>query len=660
MVRKQVLSVLLLLLAGSICSYSKDYKVTSPSGALEMCISVEDGVHWGLSVEGTKVMDGCGIGIQTLVQNGMAVKSYGEGAKVSKVRSRSVSEHIVAPFYRQAEFDAEYGLLTLAFRGGWGIEARAYDDGVAYRIFLDQEKVDVLGESASFRFTGKYSTLVPYTKPSDIPFQTSFENLYVRQETGTADPEGCFAFTPVYVDAGVGRLLIMESDVENYPGMFLRSTEDGFEGVFPPVPGDDSNRIAKAAYGKHLPWRIVGYAKDDKGLPVNNMVYALGSENRLDDISWIEPGFSAWDWWNANVLHGVPFKSGINTETYKYDIDFAARFGIPYIIIDDGWYYRGPDPATHDMTRSIPEMDIPEICRYGKEKGVKVILWCSKGALIGRLERIMDMYEEMGVSGFKVDFFDAQNQNIVNMAYRMLESAARHHMVMDLHGFYKPTGINRTWPNLLNVEGVFGLENAKWMRPVVDMPRNDATIPFIRQAAGFMDYTPGALRNAGKDGFAPIVSRPLVQGTRAHQVALYLVLDMPLAVLCDSPSDYIREEVTTRFITSLPTVFDQTAVLSGKAEEGIVMARRKGSDWYVGGITSFEGRTVDVDLSFLPEGQWDMEFFHDGPNSDVAGTDFVLETMTVPAGTVLPVEMSPGGGFAMILRPAATSQALLP
>ena len=645
--RRCLLVFLSVLLPLAATAKVQEYKVASPSGELELSIQVDASVSWGLSVKGTRVIDGSAISLKG------SMGEFGKDAKVKKAVRAARSEHIVAPFYRQAGFDAKYNSLSLVFKDGWGLEARAYDDGVAYRIVNNSRTPsgDVYGETAEFNFCGSYPMLVPFVLPNDVPYKSSFENTYSEETAGYAD-EGKLAFTPVYVDAPAGKLLIMEADVENYPGMFLRPTDKGFRAEFPPVAGDAAKGIARSVEGRSYPWRIIGYAADDTGLPLNNMVYALGSPNRVDDISWIKPGQSTWDWWNGNARHGVDFESGINTASYKYDVDFAARYGIPYVLVDAGWYETGPDPSKYDMTRPVEGMDVRELCRYAESKGVKIVLWCSKGALYPRMEQIFDMYSAMGVSGFKVDYFDSQDQFTVNMSYRILESAARHRLVVDLHGFYKPTGNNRTWPNLLNVEGVFGLENVKWMNADTDMPRNDATIAFIRQAAGYHDYTPGALKNAMGKRYRSVYSRPESQSTRAHQVALYIVFDMPFAMLCDSSSDYLREDATTGFITSIPTVFDHTRVLSGKVGESVVIARRKGDCWYVGGITDSSARSAAVDLSFLPEGKWNVELFRDGVNSDVVGEDFSLVRIaSVDNTTSIPVDMVAGGGFAMIIKP---------
>ena len=380
-------------------------------------------------------------------------------------------------------------------------------------------------------------------------------------------------------------------------------------------------------------------------LPVNNMVYQLASPCRLDDVSWISVGQSSWDWWNAFRRHGVDFKAGINTETYLYDIDFAAKFGIRYILLDEGWY------KNKNIFTTVDEIDIPRICAHAAEKGVGVILWVSKGVLGLKPEKAFKHYSEMGVSGFKIDFFDSQEAAMVGRITRYAEAAAKYHLVIDFHGIYKPVGLNRTYPNVLNFEGVYGLENMKWCNPDrCDMPRNDVILPYIRQAAGQMDYTPGALRNATRKDFRAVSAKPMSQGTRAHQLACYVVFDAPLQMLCDSPSDYLREEETTRWIASIPTVFDSTNILSGKTGEWILTLREKSGSYYLGAMTSWTARDIPVDFSFLPEGEWNCCIFRDGVNADTVAEDYVVDTFKVSSSDSRIFHLAQGGGFVMIIK----------
>lgn len=639
-----------ILLPLSAMTHARSYEVKSPSGALSLGITVDGQCCWSLSVNGSSTVKDSPLALD------LGDRLLGPGARVQKVSRSSVKECIVAPFYRQASFNTAYNSLTLKMKGGWSLEARAYDDGVAYRfVTAFGSGVRVKGETACFRLAEPYRMLVPYVWRRDDGdrYRSAFENLYAEVRSGDVSAaEGRLAFCPVYVDLGNdGRLLLTEADLWDYPGMFLRTTEEGFEAEFPPFP--DNTQVQNGKYLDYLtdadgsrsyPWRVVAYGQDDCDLPLNNMVYQLAAPCRLDDLSWITPGRSSWDWWSGFRLHGVPFKAGINTESYLYHIDFAAKYHLAYITVDAGWY------KGNDMFKPIDGIDIDRICSYAASKGVKVILWVSKGVLGLNPDKAFGYYAKKGVAGFKIDYFDSQEAAMVARINMYAAIAAKYKLVLDFHGIFKPVGLNRTYPNVLNFEGVFGLENLKWCNPErCDMPRNDVILPYVRQAAGQMDYTPGALRNARKKDFRAVNSKPMSMGTRAHQLACYVVFDSPLEMLCDSPSDYIKEDETTRWITSIPTVFERTVVLSGKIGEWIVTAREKDGNWYVGGLTSWTGRDIEVDLSVLPSGKWHYRLFKDGANADTVGEDYAVTEGFVESGGRKTVRMAPGGGFVMIL-----------
>ena len=646
---KKTILLLLSVFLPLVFICAKDYKVASPSGKLVLTVSAGPDITWSLRVDGEMVLSDNHI---AMVMDGIAL---GNNARVLKVRKGFETEHIDAPMYRQASFETSYNWLSVKCKGDYSLEFRAYDDGVAYRFVTNRPDIrKIASETVEFSFTNPYNMYVPYAKTSDKDkYRTSFESLYEEVKAGdNLAAGGRLAFMPVYVDLGEnGRLLLMESDLWDYPGMFLRTTDKGFEAEFPPYP--ENTQVQNAKYLDYLnvvagtrtfPWRIVAYAEDETGLPVNNMVYQLATPSKLEDISWIEGGLSSWDWWNDFRLWGVPFKSGINTESYLYHIDFAAKYGLKYVLVDEGWYKKG------DMFSPIASMDIPRLCAYAKEKGVKLMLWVSKGVLGLKPEKAFEHYSKMGVAGFKIDFFDSQEAAMVSRINMYAKIAAEYHLVVDFHGIYKPVGLSRTWPNVLNYEGVFGLENMKWCNPDrCDMPRNDVILPYIRQAAGCMDYTPGAMRNTVRSDFRAVNSKPMSQGTRAHQVACYVVFDEPLAMLCDSPSMYIREDETTRFIASIPTVLDRTRILSGKIGESIVTLREKDGKYFVGGMTSWQERDLNVDFSFLPEGKWRCRLFADGPNADKTGEDYVLTESSIDSASSANIHLAPGGGFAMII-----------
>ena len=369
----------------------------------------------------------------------------------------------------------------------------------------------------------------------------------------------------------------------------------------------------------------------------------MASPNRIGDVSWIKPGKVAWDWWNWWNLYDVDFAAGINNDTYKYYIDFASQYGIEYVILDEGWAVN----KQADLFQVIPEINLPELVRYGAERNVGLVLWAGYAAMDKDMEHVCQHYSEMGIKGFKVDFMDGDDQMIVDFYYRMAATAAKYHLFIDFHGAYKPTGLNRTYPNVLNHEGVYGMEQERWDSKS-DFVTNEVTIPFIRMLAGPMDYTQGAMRNAGKYSFTAIYTEPMSQGTRCRQLAEYVIFESPFNMLCDSPSNYIREDECTRFIASVPTTWDETIVLDGKVGEYLVIARRKGFRWYVGAITNWEERDLELDLSVLPNfGAKSGRIFRDGINANRAARDYKAEQIQV-MGNKVKVHLAEAGGAVMV------------
>ena len=657
---KSTLKFTLLAVAALITIHlqAKDYGVTSPDGRLTLSVNCAENCTWTLDIDGTTVTTGNRIGMECKLAK-EAITILGNKPKVQKVIKGQVRTQIATPFYKQKEVQDHYNWLTLKMKGGYDIELRAYDQGVAYRLVTHiKDSISIKNEFVEFHNADKMDAFIPYQgKRKEDIYETSFENTYEFVPAGTRARTDRFAFLPILVKTkDKGALLLMESDIQDYPGMFIRTEADAWRAEFPPIPSafrysrrynvhrfGYGDVIARTAGTRTFPWRIIGHADKDGDLPVNDLTWLLSSPSRLNDISWIEPGLSAWDWWNDFKLTGVNFQSGINTQTYLYHIDFAASFGLKYIVLDEGWY-KAPD-----IMHPIPEIDIKAICDHAAAKGIKVILWAT-GALVDMadMDKVFDHYADLGVGGFKLDFFDGQDALTVNLVHRLAFSAARHHLVLDLHGIYKPSGLNRTWPNLLGFEGVYGLENLS--HKDLDLPLYDVTFPYIRQVSGPTDYTPGAMRSAARGEKVLVARGGASQGTRAHQIALYVVLDQPFGILCDSPSLYLQEPLTTAYIASIPTVFDKTFVLSGQVGESIVSVREKDGKWYIGGLTNWDARDVTVDLSFLPAGQWKAAIYKDGVNADKYGNDFVLEEMLVSCGDTLNLHLAPAGGFAVILE----------
>jgi alpha-glucosidase len=402
--------------------------------------------------------------------------------------------------------------------------------------------------------------------------------------------------------------------------------------------------IAKTQGTRMFPWRVVIISASDKELLNNDMVYRLASPSRVEDTSWIKPGKVAWDWWNDWNISHIDFRAGINTETYKYYIDFAAANHIEYILLDEGW------ADSKDIMKIVPEINLQQIIDYGKQKEVGVWLWGGWLPLDQKIDEALSKYSRMGIKGFKIDFMDRDDQKMVQFCYRMAKKAAEYHLMIDYHGIYKPTGLQRTYPNILNFEAVHGMEQLKWSNP--DMPKFDVTIPFIRMIAGPMDYTPGAMRNATKEGFRPINSQPMSQGTRCHQLAMYIMYEAPFEMLSDNPTIYMHEPEGLNFIASVPTTFDETVALDGKVGEYAAIARRKNDTWFIGAMGNWDAHDIIIDLSFLKDGNYEAEIFKDGINADRDATDYKREGIKVSAKDKINVHLSTGGGWVAKIYPA--------
>jgi alpha-glucosidase len=383
---------------------------------------------------------------------------------------------------------------------------------------------------------------------------------------------------------------------------------------------------------------VVIVSTEDKQLADNDMVQKLASPSKIADQSWIKPGKVAWDWWNDWNISHVDFKSGINNATYKYYMDFASANKIEYIVIDEGW------SNIVDLNQISPDINIDELVAYGKQKNVGIILWSSWYALTRQTDAAFKKFADKGIKGFKIDFIDRDDQKMVASLYDIAQKAADHHLIVDYHGMYKPGGLQRTYPNILNFEGVKGMENVKW--GVVNHPGYDVSIPFIRMLAGPMDYTPGAMRNASKDNYRPVNGNPMSQGTRSHQLAMYTVFEAPLQMLADNPTIYMREQESTDFIAAVPTTFDETVALDGKVGEFVAIARRKGTTWYAGAMSNWTGRDLSIDLSFLGSGSYKATIFEDGVNADKEATDYKKIVTTVTSKDKLNVKLASGGGWA--------------
>ena len=644
---------------------AKNYEVASPSGDLRAVVSVTNsGTTLSVFAGETEVLAPSPISITIKENNESRTKVlWGMNSKQPKVRRSFVDEMIPAPVYKRFQVKDRYNQMVLT-SGKQGLVVRAYDDGIAYRLtYKSNIPYTVYNEQVDFTFPADYPMYASYVKRGDdgdfeSQYINSFENTY-EHESITKFKSSRLLFLPVLVELPHGmKVCITEADLDNYPGMYLVGGGDTpvLTSHFAPVPKTTvqggHNMLQKFVTSREeyiardanaqLPWRVIAVAGNDAELAASDIVFRLGKPLRIADTSWIKPGKVAWDWWNAWNLYGVDFRAGINNETYKYYIDFAAENGIEYVILDEGWAVN----KKADLMQVVPEIDLPELVTYADGKNVGLFLWAGYWAFHRDMENVVKHYADMGIKGFKVDFMDRDDQEMVRFINEASELCARYNMLVDFHGMYKPTGAQRTWPNVINYEGVNGLEQLKWSPKGYDQVTYDVQIPFIRQFAGPMDYTQGAMRNAIKKNYNPVNSEPMSQGTRCRQLATYVIFDSPLNMLCDNPSNYKREPECTAFIARIPTVWDETLGLDGKVGEYITMARRSGDEWYVGGLTNWDKRDIIVDLSFLGEGFYEIELFKDGINADRAACDYKRVVMPVPEDRQLKVTLFPGGGFA--------------
>ena len=648
--RACLIFILLLAWAGTSLS-AKTHELYSPDKKIKVIIQVDRAVSYSVFCDGKEILSPSPISL-TIERSGV----LGKEPRLSGVKSRTVNDRIIPPVKEKRAVIADrFNEAVLTFKGSYGLVFRAYDDGVAYRFFTKLKgRVKVISEEVSLKFNRDHSVYFPVTDSFLSSFERNYSYLPLSQITAEK-----MAFLPVLIDIQDGpKVAITEADLDDYPGLYLMGSPDGspaLRGTFAAYPlkeeqkrdrtlavAERADYIADTDGTREFPWRVLAITRRDGELLENDIVYRLARPPVLKDTSWIKPGKVAWDWWNDLNLFGVDFESGINTRTYKYYIDFAAKFGIEYIILDEGW----SDPA--DLLKTNPDLDMPGLLAYACEKNVGLVLWCVWLTLDRQLQEALDLFERWGVRGIKVDFMDRDDQKVVNFHKRVAAEAAKRKLVVDFHGAFKPTGLRRQYPNLLTREGVLGLEYNKWSKSVT--PEHDLLIPFIRMLAGPMDFTPGAMRNAGEKDFQAVFSEPMSQGTRCHQLAMYVVYESPLQMLSDSPSAYLREPEIMDFLAKVPTVWDETIGLGAKVGDYVVVARKSGDEWYVGAMTDWTPRELEIDFGFLGAGEYQAEVYADGVNAARYASDYTKSSLAVKAGDRLKIKLAPGGGWAARLH----------
>ena len=655
---KQTGLVLTLFLILAVSCGRSEYSVESPDGSMCVKVSVKGETTWSLYVDGKLV---CGpSAISMTLSDG---KVYGHSGRPENFSLISRQGQIKAPVYRKSVIDDCFNELTLDY-SDYAVQVRAYDEGVAYRFrSKSTEPFRVENEQASFMFPDDWKCYVPYSNNDDTDlnaqFFCSFENRYQHIPLSGWDTKR-IAFLPVMIDAPDGvKLLITESDLRSYPGMFLSNwdQDNSLTGVFAPLPDQieqgghnmlqgivktRKGYIAEKQGATDFPWRIIAVSRRDIDMADNDMVYKLAKpSDPAMDFSWVRPGKVAWEWWNDWNIRGINFQPGVNTATYKHYIDFASENGIEYVILDEGWSVN----LAADLYQIVPEIDLNEILSYAEKKNVGIILWAGYWALNRDIEGLFKHYSEMGVKGFKIDFMDRDDQMILDFLEESASIAARYHLLVDYHGTSKPSGLHRTYPNIINYEGIHGLENMKWSPASVDQVTYDVTVPYIRFMAGPADYTQGAMHNATRSQYRPSNHSPMSQGTRCHQLAEYIVFSSPLNMLCDSPSNYREEPECTAFISAIPTVWDRTRALDGEITEYAVIARQKDNTWYVGALNGWKSRDLDLDLDFLGQGDFSMTVFSDGADADVNAQAYTVTQSMLPESRHVRIHMASGGGW---------------
>lgn len=626
---------------------AKVIDVKSPNGELNISVDVKDKIYYSVSYGNDLLLKDCYLNLQ--LEN----EILGNNPKLRSTKKGVIDESVKREIpLKNAVVKNHCNTLRMNFAGNYAVEFRVFDNGVAYRFITDKKGENiVMGEDFVLNFPANYKAHL--SQPNG--FKTSYEYPYTHVNTEEYKATDRMTYLPILLETNKPyKILISEADLHDYPCMFLKSTgQNGMQSLFPKVPlefGEDGDRslkilkeadyIAKTAGKRSFPWRFMVITKEDKQLLENEMVYNLSTPCVLEDYSWIKPGQVSWEWWHDARLYGVDFRSGYNMDSYKYYIDFASKFGIPYIIMDEGWAKSTRDPYTPN-----PTINLAELIQYGKERNVKIVLWLTWLAVENNFD-LFKTFADWGVAGVKIDFMDRSDQWMVNYYERVAKEAAKHKLFVDFHGSFKPAGLERKYPNVLSYEGVLGMEQGGNCRPA-----NSIYLPFMRNAVGPMDFTPGSMLSAQPEDNRSTRANAMGSGTRAYQMALFVVFESGLQMLADNPVYYYRERPCTEFISSVPVTWDEIKVLYAKVGEAVVVARRKGDKWFIGGITNNEGRTINLDLSFLPAGQsFTLTSFEDGINADRQAMDYKQRESKVNNATQLTIKMVRNGGWAGVIK----------
>jgi len=653
-------SVILMVFLSSLGNVTaQDVSIKSPDGKLNVKIELSETINWNVLLDDNVIIE------KAIISMNMGDnRVLGASPKLRSKSTESVQETLPVQIpNKDAIIQNNFNELALNFKGGYQLLFRAFNDGIAYQFIDKSSKTKkVVNEQLTLTFPKGSSSFFP----QEESMYSHNEREYINK--GLSDfATGDFCSLPVLFDTKKAKVLFTESSLHNYPGMFLEKSDDTtMNATFPKyvlnaIPNEasspdrnqiiteEADYIAKINGKRSYPWRVFIISDDDKTFVESNLVTQLAKPSKIPNADWIKPGLVAWDWYNANNIYGVDFEAGVNDETYKYFIDFASENGIEYVILDEGW-----TKSTTEILEDNENIDVPGLIKYAKSKNVEIILWVLWKPLYENPEKILQLYSSWGAVGIKTDFMQRSDQYVVESYEKIAEIAAKYKLMVDYHGAFKPAGVERMWPNIINYEGVKGNENNKWSSAIT--PEHNVTLPFVRMAAGPLDFTPGAMINmnkvdyeTGAANYAPLFTRPMAYGTRAHQVAMYVVFEAPVQMLCESPTIYYKEQETVDFITQIPTIWDETVVLEGAVSDYIVVARRNGDNWYLGAMTDWTARDFELDFSFLGEGEYEMQSYKDGINASRNAQDYKMTSNPVNQNTKLGIKLSSGGGYSAII-----------
>ncbi len=627
-------------------SFGQEFTLFSPDKNIEVVLTLDSKIGINVHYQSYKLFELEDISLEI---EGI---DFSSGIKkIKKAETSSISRKLYPPIKEKySAINEEFNELTLRFKSNYAFIIRVFNEGMAYRFqtfFSDSTVVN--RENLSLQFEDRDS--LHFQKSAT--FNSSYETPYQFKAINNISTEG-YCCLPALVKKPNGiNVLVMESDLENYPGMWLKSTgnnslKSAHAGYPAALINEGSpyrhgqvkvheNFIAKTTGTRSFPWRIFAISVNDAGLISNTLVYQLAKPTQIEDLSWIKPGVVTFDWWGRRNIYGTDFKSGVNTETAKYFIDFASEFEFEYFLFDDGW------SEQDDLFDINPNLNMEEVLAYAEEKNVKIMLWVIWNTFEKQEQRAWDQFEEWGISGIKFDFMNRDDQEMVQFYHQVAHEAAKRKMVIDFHGAYKPAGLRRLYPNVLTREALIEFEYNGWTD--YDTPKHHNLLPYIRMVAGPVDYIPFTTHNAQKKNFRPVGDMPMGQGTRAHSMALFVIMESPMQMLPDSPSDYYNEKECTEFISKIPVEWDDLKVLHAEIGENTILARKNGEDWYIGAITNWNTKEFEIAFDFLEEGEYQMEFIEDGINADTRAIDYLKKSIKVSSSDSLKIKLAPGGGW---------------